>query len=91
MKHLDLYVTSDNYYFFRFAKDPQTDTYQRTVFSVLDFFGNIGGLNEVLERIGELIVAIFAERLFTYSIVSNLYQVDTTPTGKYNELYFNNP
>ena len=68
--------------FFRFAKDPQTDTYERSVFSVLDFFGNIGGLNEVLEIIGKLIVAVFAGRLFIYSIVSNLYQVDTTPTGK---------
>ena len=76
-----------HYDFYRFSKDPQTDSYSRTVFSVLDFFGNIGGLNEVLEKIGELIVTIFASRLFTFSIVANLYQVDTSPTGNFNVNY----
>mmetsp|Transcript_43535 Transcript_43535/g.51243 ORF Transcript_43535/g.51243 Transcript_43535/m.51243 type:complete len:220 (-) Transcript_43535:172-831(-) len=65
-----------------FLKDSKSDTYSRSVFSVLEMAGNIGGLNEVLEVIGGLLVGFFAERLFMYSILSYLYQVD--PVDKRN-------
>ena len=62
----------------RFVKDPQVDTYERTVYSILQLFGDIGGVNEVLEIAGSLIVGVFAHRLFMYSLISHLYQVDTS-------------
>ena len=34
---------------FRFVKDAQSDQYERQVFALLDVFGNIGGVNEILE------------------------------------------
>ena len=67
----------------RFVKDPQTDSYDRSVFSLLDALGNIGGLNEVLQVSCGLIVSIFSGRMFFYSILSSLYQID--PTNK-NEI-----
>ena len=67
----------------RFAKDPRTDSYDRSVFSLLDALGNIGGLNEVLQVSRGLIVSIFSGRMFFYSILSSLYQID--PTNK-NEI-----
>ena len=60
----------------RFVKDPSQDSYERSVFWFLDFFGNLGGVNEVLHVVGELIVGVFASRLFLFSIISHLYQID---------------
>ena len=60
----------------RFVKDPQTDSYGRSVFSLLDALGNIGGLNEVLQVSCGLVVSIFSGRMFFYSIISSLYQID---------------
>ena len=62
----------------RFAKDPRTDSYDRSVFSLLDALGNIGGLNEVLQVSCGLIISIFSGRMFFYSIISSLYQIDPT-------------
>ena len=60
----------------RFEKDYDYDSYEREVFSLLDLFGNLGGLSEVCTIIGGLFVGIFADRLFNYSIISSLYQID---------------
>ena len=38
-----------------FYKDAKSVNYQRTVFSILDWTGMIGGVNEILELTGELI------------------------------------
>lgn len=59
-----------------FMKDYEYETYERSVYSFLDFAGNLGGINEVLEVIGGLLVGIVADKLFFYSILSRLYQVD---------------
>jgi hypothetical protein len=57
-------------------KDPATDTYERSVFSILDLFGNLGGLFEILQITGSLIVGYFSRDLLLYSILSKLYQVN---------------
>lgn len=61
----------------KFVKDTRKDSFERSVFSILDVLGNIGGLNEVIEVGGGIIVAIFSGKLFLYSLISSLYQVDT--------------
>lgn len=66
----------------KFVKDYNYNSYERQIFSVLDMFGNLGGVFEILSLIGELCVGIFAERLFNYSIVSTFYQVDTAGKEK---------
>ena len=60
----------------RFQKDYDYDSYEREVFSLLDLFGNLGGLSEICTIIGGLFVGIFADRFFNYSIISSLYQID---------------
>ena len=68
-----------------FYKDYGYKHYERSVFSILDLTGKLGGVNEVFEITGSLIVAFFADRLFFYSIISSLFQVDTLSK---NELDF---
>lgn len=58
--------------------DAQSDSYQRTVFSLLDLTGQLGGVNEVFIVIGTLFMSLFTEKLFNYSILSKVYQVDTS-------------
>ena len=61
-----------------FYKDPKSVNYERTVFSFLDGWGLIGGVNEILEISGKLIVSLFSGKIFAFSIISALYQVDLT-------------
>ena len=71
---------------FSFYKDSKTTSYQRQVFGLLDLFGNIGGVNEVLEIAGSLIVGLFSGKIFIFSILSALYQVDAARIGKQDYL-----
>ena len=59
-----------------FYKDPKSYNYERTVFSFLDCWGLIGGVNEIREIWGKLIVSLFSGKIFAFSILSALYQVD---------------
>jgi hypothetical protein len=59
-----------------FRKDAESDSYSRSVFSILDLFGNIGGVFEILQVTGGLIVGYFSRDLFLYSILTKLYQVN---------------
>lgn len=68
---------------FRFFKDSHSVTYERSVYAVLDFFGDIGGLNEILKVTGGMIVGLFSQRLLMYSLLKRLYQVDMTDKGKF--------
>ena len=74
----------------RFVKDPRTDSYDRSVFSLLDALGNIGGLNEVLQVSCGLIISIFSGRMFFYSIISSLYQIDLINTNESNSARVHN-
>ncbi|CAI2384425.1 unnamed protein product [Moneuplotes crassus] len=59
-----------------FTKDSSSKSYERSVFTVLEAFGNVGGLLEIFSIAGGLIVGLFAERLFFYTIFSKMYQVE---------------
>ena len=61
-----------------FLKSNQKQTIERSVFAILDLLGLLGGVLEVFSIFAGTFVAIFADRLLNYSILSNLYQVDTT-------------
>ena len=67
--------TNITYAFIRVRMDTREDTYERTVFSVFDFTGLIGGVFEIFEVTGNIIVGYFATKLFMFSMLSNLYQV----------------
>ena len=56
-----------------FHIDPQTDSYNRSVYTFLDLTGQVGGFYEILEIMGSFFVGIFAEKLLSLSLVSNLY------------------
>ena len=55
--------------------EEREDTYERTVFSFFDLTGLVGGVFEILELAGGLFVSIFAHRLFMFSMLKDLYQV----------------
>lgn len=66
-----------NLFYARFTlrMESREDTYERTVFSVFDFTGLIGGVFEIFEVIGGIIVGYFARKIILFSMISNLYQV----------------
>ena len=55
--------------------EAREDTYERTVFSFFDFTGLIGGVFELFEITGSIIVGYFASKLFFFSMFADLYQV----------------
>ena len=61
---------------FWFVKSNQETTIERSVFTFLDLLGNLGGIFEVLSVLGSIFVTTFSKKLFQYSILSSLYQVD---------------
>jgi hypothetical protein len=66
-----------------FQKDAYSNTFERAVFSILDLTGMLGGLFEVLERCGAMFVGFFADKIFLFSVISKLYQVDRSPKGNF--------
>lgn len=65
-----------------FVKDQATDSYERSVFGVLDLTGNLGGLFEVLSILGSFVVGFFADRIFLYTFLSKLYHIDNAEKSK---------
>jgi hypothetical protein len=56
--------------------DPVIDNYDRTVLSVIDITGNVGGVLEIAIILGGYVVGLFSNRLFFSSILPWLYQYD---------------
>lgn len=56
--------------------DPEEGSYERRVYSLLDMTGQLGGLYEIFEVFGGIIVGFFTERLLMFSLMSRLYQVE---------------
>ena len=59
-----------------FIKDSKSITYQRSVLTFLDWWGFIGGVNEVLHLAGMLLVSLVSGKTFVLSLLSALYQVN---------------
>jgi hypothetical protein len=56
--------------------DPTEDFYNRKVYNIFDYTGQIGGLYEILSIIGGIIVTFFSDKILMLSLMSNLYQVE---------------
>lgn len=70
---------SDDWLFYsRISLSNQRSTYKRSVFSILDYFGKVGGIKEIMLIFGGMIAGLFTDKLMKYSILSELYQVDST-------------
>ena len=65
----------------RMNMDPRSLHFERTVYSFLAFTGDLGGVFEILEILGTFVVYFLTSKLFMYSVLSNLYQVDNSQTG----------
>ena len=52
--------------------DQQINQYRRTVYSFFDMFGYIGGIFGMLSTFGQLIVEVFATRIFYARVISHM-------------------
>lgn len=59
---------------FLIAIDEETAYYSRTVYSILDLTGQLGGVFEIFDIFGGIFIGLFADKLFVFSIISRLYQ-----------------
>ncbi|CAI2382333.1 unnamed protein product [Moneuplotes crassus] len=76
--------TDNIVYKIQFVKDAASKSYERSVFSFMEVTGNIGGLFEILSIAGGFIVGAFSGRMFLFSILSKLYQVDSPAKNTFN-------
>ena len=60
------------------------------MFTILDLFGLLGGVFEVFYITAGLFVAIFSDRFLNFTILSNLYHVDTTTCQRDHDNKFSN-
>ncbi|CAI2377012.1 unnamed protein product [Moneuplotes crassus] len=67
---------SETIFKMQFVKDEATKSFERTVFSFMEAFGNIGGLFEIIEIAGGFFVGVFSGRMFLFTILSHLYQIE---------------
>ena len=58
--------SSDSYANIVIRMEAREDTYERTVLSIFDFTGLVGGVFEILEITGGLVVGFFANKLFMF-------------------------
>ena len=66
----------------KFIKDLKTISYERGVFTLLEVIGNIGGLMGIFTVGGSLLVGMFSGKVFLYSILSKIYQVEEPKNDK---------
>jgi hypothetical protein len=63
---IDIYASETTYLLARIMPDPETVTYNRTVYSFLDMVAQLGGVFNVLRSISFLILGFYAERMMYY-------------------------
>ena len=72
----DQYNRADGYISTIYIRyDAQYSEYNRQIYSIMEFLGDVGGMQSSLFFIGYLLVAFFSHRLFISAILRNLYQV----------------
>ena len=71
----DLDPTDNLYAKLTIRMEAREDTYERTVFSVFDYTGLIGGVFEIFEVLGGFVVGYFTKNWFMFCIISSLYQI----------------
>ena len=57
----------------RIVQDDDVNIYERKVFSILEVFGQMGGVYEIIRLIFEVFVAFFAKRIMMYTLFSHIY------------------
>lgn len=62
--------------------DPETETFSREVFHVMDILGNIGGIFSLLRALAAIVVGVYASRLYTNSVIAKLYTFDVDDVYK---------
>ena len=62
--------------------DSQRDEYHRTVYSILDMTGQVGGVFEILTLFFGFIVSGYNKRMLLYSLAENIYYTQTNLTPK---------
>ena len=67
--------------------DPYKDSYQRVVFSLLDVFGTVGGIFQVLQTVFGLIISIITAEVFLSSAFRRLYFTNTEESEDNNINY----
>ena len=60
----------------RIIQDDDVHNYERKVYSLLDMFGQIGGVYEIIRLIFEILVGFFAKRIMMYTLFSYIYYVE---------------
>ena len=70
-----------------FVKDNVSKSYDRTVITLLDVLGNVGGIMGIFSVIGALIVGFVSSKTFIYSILSQLYQVEEPENNLNGKIY----
>ena len=71
------YPSDSTIFVISFTKDQASLQYEREVFSFLDLIGNLGGVFGIISPLCAVFVHILAEKMFNYSVLTHLYQVDT--------------
>ena len=71
-----------------FLKDNISKSYDRSVITLLDVFGNVGGIMGIISVFGAMIVGFVSSKTFIYSILSKLYHVEE-PENLFNGEAYN--
>lgn len=61
-----------------FSAHSQTKSYQRSVYSLLDFIGDVGGLLDGLKMIGQNLLFPFTSFNFTMKLLAQLFTIRDT-------------
>ena len=69
-------IKDDTVVTIQIVQDPMVDQYERNIFTFLEMTGQLGGLYEVLTVLASFLISGIAQKLFTLSILKNLYYVD---------------
>lgn len=78
------YYGGPEYVYVKLQLDPETQLYKRTVYSILDLIGQLGGVFGILSSVFTLIVGIYSENMLFHSIVKKCYQVEADPQSQSN-------
>ena len=68
-----------------FATDKKTYNFQRSVYNLLDYVGDVGGLMDGLKLFASILIAPISSYNFNFSLLTNLFKVEGS-TGHQNEL-----
>lgn len=77
--------TSDQFSKISIFLDPETETFNREVFTFMDILANIGGIFSLLQSFAAIIVGFYATQLFQHSVISKLYTFDVDTIDKPRE------